>query len=137
MRTLFANLLGTPASRAAYGLRWRTIFAPDPVPDDFATRGGGALGDRPVSMNAALVEVASADKDIAAIADRYAALDLPVALLYGREDQVIDPAVDGERAVSVIPGATLELTGGGHMLPVAHPQATADFVRAVAGRVSS
>lgn len=135
-RTLFANLLGTPLSRAAYGLRWRTIFAPDPVPDDFATRGGGALGDRPVSMNAALVEVASADTDITAITDRYAALELPVALLYGRDDQVIDPSVDGERAVAAIPGATLALTDGGHMLPVSHPQPSAMFIRATAGRIA-
>ncbi len=136
-RTLFANLLGTPLSRAAYGLRWRTIFAPDPVPDDFATRSGGALGDRPVSMNAALVEVASADADIAAIVNRYTALELPVALLYGREDQVIDPSVDGERPVAAIRDATLELTEGGHMLPVAHPAASAAFIRAVCGRMPS
>ena len=136
-RALFANLLGTPLSRAAYGLRWRTIFAPDPVPEDFATRGGGALGDRPISMNAATVELASADEDIAAIVARYGALNLPVALLYGREDQVIDPSVDGERAVAAIPGATLETTDGGHMLPVAHPEATTLFIRAVAGRIAS
>ena len=135
-RTVFANLLGTPLSRAAYGLHWRTIFAPDPVPEDFATRGGGALGDRPISMNAATVELASADKDIAAIVARYGELNLPVALLYGREDQVIDPSVDGRLAIAAIPGATLEMTDGGHMLPVAHPQATADFIRALAGRVT-
>ncbi|MGI4730898.1 MAG: epoxide hydrolase family protein [Janthinobacterium lividum] len=129
-RTLFANLLGTPLSRAAYGLRWGKIFAPDPVPSDFATRGGGLLGDRPVSVNAALVELASADHDLAAIAARYGSLTLPVALLYGRDDQVVDPAIDGKRAVDAIPGATLEMTTGGHMLPVSNPEATAAFIRA-------
>lgn len=133
-RTLFANLLGTPLSRATYGLRWHSIFAPDDVPDDFATRGGGALGDRPVSVNAALVELASADADLIAIADRYGSVKLPIALLYGREDQVVDPAIDGERAVAAITSATLEMTDGGHMLPVAHPQAAAAFIRKVAGR---
>ena len=134
-RTLFANVLGTPISRAAYGLRWGKIFAPDPVPADFATRGGGALGDRPVSVNAALVELASADVDLDAIASRYAALTIPVALLFGREDQVIAPATDGDRAAAAIPGATLEMTDGGHMLPVAHPQATASFIRRCAERM--
>ncbi|WP_277971283.1 epoxide hydrolase family protein [Sphingomonas echinoides] len=128
-RSIFANLIGTPISRAAYGLRWGKIFAPDPVPADFATRGGGGLGDRPVSVNAALVELASADVDLAAIVSRYAELTIPVALLYGRDDQVIAPSIDGDRAVAAIPGATLEITDGGHMLPVAHPQASAAFVR--------
>ncbi|KQN30645.1 epoxide hydrolase [Sphingomonas sp. Leaf34] len=134
-RALFANLLGTPISRAAYGLRWGKIFAPDPVPADFGTRGGGALGDRPVAVNAALVELASADVDLAAIVSRYAKLTVPVALLYGRDDQVIAPSIDGEQAVAAIPGATLEMTGGGHMLPVAHPQASAAFVRRCAKHV--
>ncbi len=132
-RTLFANLLGTPLSRAAYGLRWGKIFAPDAVPPDFAIRGGGALGERPMSVNAALVELASADRDLAAITARYRLLTLPVALLYGRDDQVVDPAIDGKRAVDAIPGATLELTDGGHMLPVSHPEATVAFIRARAG----
>ncbi|WP_239016943.1 alpha/beta fold hydrolase [Sphingomonas ginkgonis] len=134
-RTLFANLLGTPLSRATYGLRWGKIFAPDPVPADFATRGGGALGDRPVSVNAALVELASANEDLIAIVRLYGSLKLSVALLYGREDQVVDPAIDGERAVAAIPGATLEMTDGGHMLPVAHPQASARFIRECAERM--
>lgn len=134
-RAVFANVLGTPISRAAFDLRWRSIFAPDPVPGDFATRGGGRLGDRPVSINAALVELASADVDLAAIASRYAALTIPVALLYGREDEVIAPANDGDRAVAAIPNATLELTDGGHMLPVSHPTASAAFIRSCAERL--
>ncbi len=135
-RMLFANVLGTPISRAAYGLRWGKIFAPDPVPADFATRGGGALGDRPVSVNAALVELASADVDLDAIAGRYGALTIPVALHFGREDQVIAPATDGDRAAAAIPGASLEMTDGGHMLPVAHPQATAAFIRRCVERMA-
>lgn len=134
-RALFAHVLGTPISRAAFGARWGKIFAPDPVPADFARRGGGALGDRPMAVNAALVELASADTDLTTIVARYPALTIPVALLYGRADQVIDPASDGERAVAAIPGATLELTDGGHMLPVAHPRATAAFIRACAQRL--
>jgi len=134
-RQLFAHSLGTPISRAAYGLRWGKIFAPDPVPADFAVRGGGALGDRPVAVNAAMVELASADVDLAAIARRYPGLTIPVALLYGDDDQVIVPAVDGDRAVAAIPGATLEMTAGGHMLPVSHPEASAAFIRTCAERV--
>jgi pimeloyl-ACP methyl ester carboxylesterase len=48
---------------------------------------------------------------------------------------VIAPAIDGDRAVARIPGATLEMTDGGHMLPVAHPQASAAFVCNCAERI--
>jgi pimeloyl-ACP methyl ester carboxylesterase len=134
-RALLANMLGTVISRAAFGVRWSKIFAPDPVPADFATRGGGALGDRPVAVNAAMVELASADSDLAAIGSRFADLTIPVAMLYGRDDQVIAPAIDGNRAVAAIPGATIYMTDGGHMLPVARPEASAAFIRDWAGRV--
>lgn len=134
-RAMFANVFGTPISRAAYTLRWSKIFAPDPVPTDFATRGGGALGDRPMAVNAALVELASADVDLAAIVSRYAGLTIPVALLYGRDDRIVSLTVDGNHAVAAIPGAVMELTDGGHMLPVAHPKASATFIRTCAERV--
>ena len=134
-RKTFSHLLGTPLGRATFDVRWRKIFAPDPVPTDFATRGGAALGDRPMSVEAALVELASADADLAAISARYPMLTLPVAMLYGRDDQVVEPKVDGERAVAAIPGAVLEMTEGGHMPLVAHPQATVAFIRAMADRL--
>ena len=81
------------------------------------------------------VQHSSADDDLAAIAARYPALTLPVAMLYGRDDEVVEPKIDGERAVAAIPGAVLEMTEGGHMLPVAHPRATVAFIRAMADRL--
>jgi pimeloyl-ACP methyl ester carboxylesterase len=129
-RAIAANLIGTPLSQATFGLRWGKVFAPEVMPADFATRGGAGLGDRPVSVEAAMVELASADADLAAIAGRYGSLTLPVAMLYGREDGMVDPAVDGERARKAIAGATMEMTAGGHMLPVTHPRVCAAFIRA-------
>jgi carboxypeptidase C (cathepsin A) len=37
--------------------------------------------------------------------------------------------------VAAIPGATIHMTDGGHMLPVAHPEASAAFIRVWAERV--
>ena len=36
---------------------------------------------------------------------------------------VLDPELHGERTAAEIPGATIELIHGGHMLPVTHPAA--------------
>ncbi|SFP45435.1 alpha/beta fold hydrolase [Sphingomonas rubra] len=133
-REAFAELLGTPLAQATFGLRWGKIFAPEAVPADFATRGGAALGNRPMSVNAAMLDMASVDRDMAAIASRYGSIEMPVAMLYGREDQVVDPTVDGAHARSAIAGASLEMTEGGHMLPVTHPQVSAAFIRTCASR---
>ncbi|RZL72765.1 MAG: alpha/beta hydrolase, partial [Sphingomonas sp.] len=134
-REAFANLIGTPLAQATFGWRWGKIFAPESVPADFATRGGAALGNRPMSVDAAMLEMASVDDDMAAVAARYGSLSLPVAMLYGRDDQVVDPAVDGEHARLAIVGASLEMTEGGHMLPVTHPQVTGAFIRASVSRM--
>lgn len=133
-REAFTDLLGTPLAQTTFGLRWGKIFAPEAVPADFATRGGAALGNRPMSVNAAMLEMASVDRDMAAIASRYGSIEMPVAMLYGRDDQVVDPTVDGAHARSAIAGALLEMTGGGHMLPVTHPQVSAAFIRTCASR---
>jgi len=133
-REAFANLLGTPLAQATFALRWGKIFAPEPVPGDFAIRGGAALGNRPMSVDAAMLEMASVDDDMAVVAARYGSIKLPVAMLYGSDDQVVDPTVDGEHARSAIADASLEITEGGHMLPVTHPQATVAFIRVSASR---
>lgn len=133
-RSAFARTLGTPLAQASFNLRWAKIFAPEPVPDDFATRGGAALGNRPGSVDAVLLEVASVDADLSAIAARYPELRVPVAILYGRDDQVIDPPAEIEHVRAAIPGVAVEIVDGGHMLPVTQAAATAAFLRTSAAR---
>lgn len=135
-RSAFAHSFGTPLAQASFDLRWSTIFAPEPVPADFATRGGAALGNRPRSVDAALLEVSSVDADLSKIAARLAGINIPVAILYGRDDQVVDPIAESAHARAVIPGVTVEITEGAHMLPVTQPAATAAFIRANTARGS-
>lgn len=113
-----------PATAAA-------IFAPDPVPADFALAGGGALAVRPKSYLAGSFEVRAAPGEMAALTARYAEMRVAVAILYGRGDRVLDPALNGEKTAAEIPGATIELIDGGHMLPVTHPDETEAWLRRV------
>lgn len=64
------------------------MVAAETVPGDFAMRGGAALGHRPLSVDAVMMGMANVDADMAAVAARDGALRLPVAMLYGRNDQV-------------------------------------------------
>ena len=110
------------------------IFAPDPVPADFAVAGGGALAVRPKSYMAGSFELRTVPAEMAALTARYGEMHVPVAILYGRSDAVLDPELNGERTAAAIPGATVELIHGGHMLPVTHPVETEAWLRRVLHR---
>ncbi len=61
----------------------------------------------------------------------YGSLKLPVAVLYGRGDRILDPQEQGQALVDALPGAQLELIDGGHMLPITQPEATSALIRRV------
>lgn len=104
------------------------VFAPDPVPDDFGVRGGGALGLRPIAFRAGSADLQGASAAIETLVPRYPDIALPVSILYGRGDTILDPHLHGEQTAGQIPGATIQLIDGGHMLPISHMQETAAFV---------
>ena len=131
-RHLVAWTLAIPASIKNSRAALDQIFGPEPVPHDFATRGGGLLGLRPGAF-------LSASDDLRALPDclpvqqtRYGELDLPIAILYGKDDRILDPRAHGQALADKVPGAHLELIEGGHMLPLTNPEATAAFILAAA-----
>ncbi|MDT8760382.1 alpha/beta hydrolase [Sphingomonas psychrotolerans] len=134
LRPAIAWLVAVPAGTLSGAKVAQAIFAPDPVPADFATRGGGALSLRPKSYMAGSFEIRGAPAEMTALAARYGSLQVPVAILYGREDAVLDPQLNGEKTASEIPDATLELIAGGHMLPVTHADQTEAWLRRVLAR---
>lgn len=129
LRPLIAWLLAVPIGMAKAKETAAMVFAPDPVPADFPVRGGGALALRPKSYLTGSFELDHAPGDMAKLVARYGEMRLPVAILYGRQDNVLDPELNGTKTVAEIPGATLELVEGGHMLPVTNPEATEAWLR--------
>ncbi|WP_380778571.1 alpha/beta fold hydrolase [Sphingomonas sp. R86520] len=129
-RLAFAQVLGTPLSRLTSARTLEGIFAPEAVPEDFVTRGGGALSVRPIAIAAAAADLAGANDDVTAMAERYAGIDVPTRILFGRQDAILDPAWNGHRTAAVIPGAKIDTIEGGHMVPITAPDACARFVRA-------
>jgi pimeloyl-ACP methyl ester carboxylesterase len=136
-RHLVAWTLAIPASIKNSRAALEQIFGPEPVPHDFATRGGGLLSLRPSAF-------LSASDDLRALPDclpvqqtRYGELDLPVAILYGKDDRILDPRAHGLALADKVAGARLELVEGGHMLPLTNPEATAAFILAAAGQAAS
>ncbi|GAA4014237.1 alpha/beta fold hydrolase [Sphingomonas swuensis] len=128
---LVSRTVAVPLGMATRDKVLREVFKPEPVPADYLVAGGGALALRPGNIEAACGDLQLAQIDADAMVERYGSLKLPVAILYGRDDNLLDPAVHGEKTAGEIPGARLTLVEGGHMLPFTQPLETALWVRSV------
>jgi pimeloyl-ACP methyl ester carboxylesterase len=137
LRMIFAWLVIGPAGLLAGRVRQMPAFAPDAVPADFESLGGGGLLFRPRTFDAASCDAQSVRDVLPAIVAAYPAIARPVAVLFGRGDQILDPALHGETFITQIAGARCTLVDGGHMLPFAHPVTTAQWIAAItAGRAA-
>lgn len=132
LRKLVAWTVVTPASILRSVRVLDTLFGPDPVPPDFATAGGGLLSLRPKSFCAASEDLVALKDELPALVERYPELRLPVGILYGSGDRVLDHGLHGIAVASKIKDAELELIPGGHMLPITAPERVAELVRRVA-----
>jgi pimeloyl-ACP methyl ester carboxylesterase len=133
VRAFLAQTVAVPMARMTAQRTLREVFAPEPVPDDFPTRGGAALNLRPQGYLIPSEDLLAAEREMSAIASGIAELKMPVGVLYGSQDAILDPYLHGDRMRESLPEVVLErVEGAGHMLPLTQPEACARFVRAVA-----
>ena len=104
------------------------IFDPEPIPEGYEPGAGGLLMAAPRQFVAASAEATRGMGDLAAQVAAYPSMRCPVAILFGRDDRILDPERQGRAAAQAIPGATLTLVEGGHMLPVTQPDLTARWI---------
>ena len=128
LRRLFAWTLATPASIAGSKKVLAAVFAPEAAPRDFAVKGGGLLSLRPRQFLAASADMQALPGRMPAVQARYAELQVPTAVLYGRDDAILDWRKNGQALADKVAGARLQLVGGGHMLPVTQPTIVAEFI---------
>jgi pimeloyl-ACP methyl ester carboxylesterase len=137
LRRLVAWTLATPLSIANGERALAALFGPEPVPRDFAVRGGGLLTLRPCSFIGASADL------VASLVEpdtppRYEGLSVPVGILFGTADRILDPVVHGKGLAAKLAGADLELIeGGGHMIPVTSADRTAAFIARMAQRAAA
>jgi pimeloyl-ACP methyl ester carboxylesterase len=135
VRRAISWTLATPMGMAKTKEVLKQIFAPEPVPEDFGTAGGGLLAMRPNNFYASSSDVVDLEGEMEPMVERYATLSLPVSILYGRGDNLLHYAKHGEQTASEIPGGEVEVVEGGHMLPFTQPELSAAFVRRAAARL--
>lgn len=133
VRRAVAWTMATPLGLLSGSKGTEAVFAPEPAPADFGTRGGGTLTLRPGAFHAASTDLAATRNDMAALAARYGQLSVPVAILYGHEDAILDPETHGAKIAREFPRVELTLIPGGHMIPVTAPDQVAEWIKGRAG----
>ena len=129
LRRWVAHTLTVPIGLLTRRSVVKGVFAPDTAPEDFATQGGGLLGMRPDNFYAASSEIAQVNDFLPDMVKRYSQLTLPIGLIYGARDKVLDFRKHGQALADKVPGLKLQVVEGrGHMLPIT---ATARVVEAV------
>ncbi len=137
LRLLAAWTVAVPGAMARGAATLQEVFGPDPIPLDYGTKGGGLLSLRPGSFYTASSDLVAINDDLPGYAARYGTLAVPVGILFGTGDRILDPAIHGRATAAMIPGADLDLVqGGGHMTPITAPERTIAFIRRMAAKVS-
>jgi pimeloyl-ACP methyl ester carboxylesterase len=138
LRRLIAWTLATPLSIVNGERALAILFGPEPVPRDFAVRGGGLLSLRPRSFIGASTDLVASHGESGEMSARYEDLNLPVGILFGADDRILDPAVHGKELAARVAGADFELIeGGGHMILVTAADRAAAFIARMAQRAAA
>jgi pimeloyl-ACP methyl ester carboxylesterase len=105
------------------------MFSPRAVPERFDSQFPVGLMLRPAQIRAASKDATHMIPDAYAMAERYATLACPIAILAGDADEVVDQKAQAHRLHDEVPGSLLDVfIGTGHMTHYADP---ARVVRAI------
>ncbi|MCK2043265.1 alpha/beta fold hydrolase [Chromohalobacter sp. TMW 2.2308] len=134
-RRWMAETLAIPLTRVTSRQALAQVFAPEAVPADYATCGGGLLALRPQAFHAASTDLAMLEHDLPRQVPRYAALGVPLGVMFGAHDRILDPALHIETLQRQRPEIFVHVKPeAGHMLPIMRPEATTAFIRRMAAR---
>jgi pimeloyl-ACP methyl ester carboxylesterase len=120
------------ASRLMWPLLMRKIFGPAPVPAKFG-RYSMEMAVRPSQIRAEAAESALLVPMAAATSGAYAGLKMPVVIVAGDGDRLIDPDGQSRRLHQAVTQSTFRsVAGSGHMVHQTDPQAVMTAVDEVA-----
>lgn len=109
------------------------LFAPNSAPQDFGIRGGGFLNMRPSVFVNACRDMVEAGMGLPVQSARYGEIRVPVGVLFGDGDRILNYREHGEPLTRQIQNVDFELVEqGDHMLPLTMPERTATFIRRMA-----
>jgi pimeloyl-ACP methyl ester carboxylesterase len=129
LRYTVSPLLGA----ATLPLLVKGMFAPLPVPERFRRGFSHGMALRPWQIRAEAQDGVTMAPGVAAMRDRYPELRMPVAIMVGSEDRVVDVGRHSIRLHEQIPHSGLRVVPGvGHMVHHAVPDEVAQMIEAIA-----
>ncbi|MCV0396887.1 MAG: alpha/beta fold hydrolase [Rhizobiaceae bacterium] len=132
LRRLVAHTIAVPTSVRNAEKTLAFVFGPQQPPADYAIEGGGMLGLRPSHIFATSTDIVAVGNDLPALQDRYGELAMPVGVLFGTEDRVLDHIRHGLAMKEKVGGIELEIVEGvGHMPQYSQTRLVADFIRRI------
>lgn len=135
LRRLVAGTLAVPASVRNAEATLDFVFGPQKPPQDFAVAGGAMVGLRPSHFIATSEDMVALHDDRSDRTARYGEIRVPVGILHGDADRVLNIDAHGRAMVGRIPGLELEiLEGVGHMVQYADTPRAVAFIRRIAER---
>jgi pimeloyl-ACP methyl ester carboxylesterase len=135
LRRFIAHTVATPLAIVNTRAILQALFAPHAPPPDIAVRGGGLYGLRPDAFYGASTDLVAVEADLPAQQERYGELRLPLRILYGEGDRILDWHAQGETLRDKVPQADLRVVPGGHMVLVTDPTGTAAWLEEAARAV--
>lgn len=137
-RRLIAETVAVPATQKHAQETLAFVFGPQSAPANYMTEGGGWLGLRSSHFYATSTDIVAIGNDYPRVQQKFGEIELPVGILFGTADRVLDYQKHGVEMIGRIPDLDLELAEGvGHMPQFSSTAQTAAFVKRMAERVSS
>jgi len=125
MRHTLAPLIGEMIAPSAI----EKMFAPQPVSPKFQTEFPLGLALRPIQLRASAEEAAMMIPGATRLEKEYSKLTLPLAIIAGAADEIVDPHRQAMKLHRMVPGSELLLLPGlGHMVHHGAPQVVADAI---------
>jgi len=113
----------------------KKLFTPAPVPERWTEDFPYEMARRPYQIRSEAAEAAIMIPAAVGLGPRFAELDLPVTIIAGRGDGIVDTAAQSERLAEAIAGSRLVVVeGAGHMLHYTAADEVADIIREAAAR---
>lgn len=111
------------------------MFAPLPVTETFKHGFPVAMALRPSQLRASAEEAGIMAQSAAALQDDYRKIEVPVTIIAGEDDEIVDTAMQSIRLLEDIPGSRLIVVPeAGHMIHHCEADQVADAISEMAGR---
>ena len=135
LRRFIAHTIAVPRSLRNGARVLACVFGPQEPPADYAVAGGAFSALRPSHFFGTSTDLMAVDPVMLEQQERYGELKLPVGVIYGTADRVLDWEKHGKLLESAVRGLDAEyLDGVGHMPQYAQPERVAAFVLRMAAK---